>query len=71
MVVGYHYFRKPPNGGYFRPYKWSGVEWAPWMYRMAKVLKELSMWELERRTNLFRYHWILERGSWCGQFFFV
>jgi hypothetical protein len=21
------------------------------------VLKELSMWELERRTNLFRYHW--------------
>lgn len=22
-----------------------------------EVLKELSMWELERRTNLFRYHW--------------
>ena len=29
----------------------------------SKVLKELSMWELERRTNLFRYHWIL---NWDG-----
>lgn len=24
---------------------------------VSQVLKELSMWELERRTNLFRHHW--------------
>ena len=44
----------------------SPVEKAPKLTRLVRtasmispdeVLKELSMWELERRTNLFRYHW--------------